>query len=181
MVVGVSGPTQKIGDHLTAKVTDIPGGKRIEVTLQPSHPEGRIWGNLEARLDGKLLLVPVVGEMFRAIKIVPTYFNFSRVSADDPASFVEESVFTSTDGRTFKILSMTPKFTRTTGPEVRLEVEEKPAAAAPGLEHVLRARISGGEKHPPGSFSGTVLVKTDHPEKLEVTLNFFGFFAEPKK
>lgn len=162
-------------------MSDIPGGKRIEITLKPTHPEGSIRASLEARIDGKLLVVPVAGEMFRWIKIVPTYFNFSRVAPDDPASYVKESLLTSVDGRPFKVLSMTPKLTRG-GSDIRLALTERSASAgSSGLEHLLNARISGGAKAGDGSFSGTVLVKTDHPEKPEITLNFFGFFAEPRK
>jgi hypothetical protein len=169
--------------HLTARVSDIPGGKRIEVTLDPRHPEGLIRGEVNARLDGKPFVVPIAGEMFRFIKVVPTYFNFSRVSGDDPSSFVRESKLSSTDGRPFKVLSATPSFLRSPDPAVTLEVEE--TGDGPGksaLEHGLRARIGSGKKAlAKGSFSGKVIIKTDHPDKPEVTLSFFGFFDERRK
>ncbi len=168
--------------YFSTKVTDLPGGKRLEVTLLPTHPEGRIWANLETRVDGKLLVVPIVGEMFRHIKIVPTYFNFSRVSKDDPESFVEETTLSSTDTRAFKLVSITPSFTQRPSETCSVEIEDTSVkGGAAGLNHVLKARISAGNLPVPGSFSGKVVIKTDHPDKPEITLNLFGFFAEPKK
>jgi hypothetical protein len=177
------GQKSELSDHFQSKVAEIPGGKRIEVTLKPTHPEGLIWANLEAQLDGKALVVPVTGNMFRWIKVVPVYFNFSRVSQDDPSSFVKESTLTSTDGKPFKILSATTQFQQKPKGDVRLEVDEKGGEIGKeGLEHVLRARISVGSKEPPErSFSGKVIVKTDRPEKPEITFNFFGFFPAAKK
>jgi hypothetical protein len=172
--------------HFRAKVSEFPGGKRIELTLLPTHPEGRIWANLEARLDGKPLVVPVAGEMFRGILVVPTYFNFSRVSVEEPDSFVEEVSLSSTDDRKFKILSMTPTFRAASPKDTRLELELRDGKV--GVEaqrHVIRARIAPPAGWAPtasqGSFSGQVSVKTDHPEKPEVTLSFFGFFDSKRK
>jgi hypothetical protein len=169
--------------HFTARVSDIPGGKRIEVTLDPKHPEGLIRGEVRARLDGKPFVVPVAGEMFRCIKVVPTYFNFSRVSQDDPTSFVRESKLSSTDGRPFKVLSATPAFLRSPDPAVTLEVQATgEGPGKPALEHELKARIGSGKKAlTKGSFSGKVVIKTDHPDKPELTLSFFGFFDERRK
>lgn len=218
----------RVNPHFEGKVGDLQeGARRIELTLKPTHPEGKIWANLEARLDGKLLVVPVVGEMFRWIKVIPTHFNFSRVSSDDPSTFIEESVLTSTDEKPFKILAMTPTFRGPAPAGIRLELELK--GAKPGdasTEHVIRARIvppqppavgaqqegptspggpasqggapaggaGGAPAGPPapgpkapaqppfqGSFSGTVVVKTDRPEKPELKFQFFGFLAEPRK
>jgi len=190
-----AGKAGRINPNFSAKVVDIPNGKRIELTLLPTHPEGHIWANLQARLDGKLLEVPVAGEMFRWIKVVPTYFNFSRVGADDPDSFFEQVTLTATDGRKFKIQSFTPTFKGYSMKDIRLEVDVKGGKLGDeAVEHVLRARIvpppqilegpKGGAKtggSTEGSFSGTVTVKTSHPEKPEIQLNFFGFFATPAK
>ena len=84
---------------------------------------------------------------------------------------------------TFGFLSATPQLQRAPQADVRLEVEEKGGELGKeGLEHILRARIVvGSEGTPEGSFSGKVLVKTDRPEKPEITYNFFGFFPSPKK
>ena len=181
-VTGARGPTKTGKEHFTTKTAEIPGGKRIEVTLLSTHPEGRISGELEAKIDGRLLVIPIVGEMFRSIKIVPTYFNFSRVSPDDPSSYTKESVLTSVDGRPFKILKITPTVKRASAAGVQLDFEVKPGPnVKEGIEHVIRARISQQGKQAAGDFFGTVLIETDHPEKPQVTLNFFGFFAEAKK
>jgi hypothetical protein len=127
--------------------------------------------------------VPIAGEVFRYIKIVPTYFNFSRVSDDDPSSFVRESKLSSTDGRPFKILSSTPSFQRTPDPAVTLSIESTgESAGKSATEHTLRARIGSGKKAvAKGSFSGKVIVKTDHPDRPELTLSFFGFFDERRR
>jgi hypothetical protein len=176
-------PAQTPSPYFTHAVSDIPGGKRIDLTLDPKHPEGLIRGEIEARLDGKPFIVPIAGEMFRFIKVVPTYFNFSRVAADDPSSFVRESKLSSTDGRPFKILAAIPTFLRSPDPEVTLAVEvlgEGPGKPAAG--HTLRARIGSGKKAlTKGSFSGRVAVRTDHPDRPELTLSFFGFFDERRK
>jgi hypothetical protein len=180
--------------HFKARVVDVEGRKRIQLTLQPTHPEGRIWGTLHARLDGKPFVVPVAGEMFRWIKVLPKYFNFSRVSRDDPESFTEDVVLESTDGREFTILSAEAEFRMANPPGVQLEitsVEGKLGEKA--LRHRLRARVKEPQRlqQPPkdkdkgfkaqGSFSGKVRVKTDHPEKPEILLSFFGFFAASRQ
>jgi hypothetical protein len=173
----------KMSDHFSAKVVDIPGGKRIELTLKPTYPEGRIWANLEGKLEGKTLVVPVAGEMFRWIKVVPTYFNFSRVSSEDPSSFSKEVTLTSTDKRSFKVVSMTPAFHGADKPNFSLQLALRGTRAEEAAaQHVIQARVEPTGGGPPrGSFSGKVTVRTDHPEKPEIILSFFGFFPEPRK
>ena len=200
------GRSGRPSEHFESKVVDVPGGKRIELTLKPTYPEGHILGNLETKLDGRLFIVPIGGEMFRGIKVVPTYFNFNRVLADDPSTFVEESVLSATDGKAFRILGITSQVTQPKDGSVKIEVEDLPrgegASKEKGsVEHVLRARVSraaaaaaagAGEKPSAGrpeekaasltlSFSGSVTVTTDHPEKKTVTLNSFGFFDDTKR
>ncbi len=168
--------------HFSVKVSDIPSGKRLEVTLLPTHPEGRILANFYARVDGKQLQVPIAGEMFRGIKLMPTEFNFSRVAGDNPGSFVKESVLVSTDSRAFRLLSIASRFTQRPFDSCSIQIEDTSVkGGASATQHLLRATILAGDKPGLGSFSGRVVVKTDHPEKPEVTLSFFGFFAEPKK
>lgn len=184
---GVKGAGPRDGGmarHFRWSVADTAGGKRVDLVLEPTHPEGRIWGSLLLKLDGRPLVVPVAGEMFRSIKVVPTYFNFSAVSAGDPGSFREESVLTSADGRPFRILEVKPEFTRKPGEETGIEVfEVSPSAGLEAIQHVLRARIVKGSKPLGGDayFSGKVIVKTSHPEKPEITFTFMGFFAPPRK
>ncbi|HZN59496.1 MAG TPA: DUF1573 domain-containing protein [Planctomycetota bacterium] len=182
--VRLAGPaSQKTAPPFATRVIELAGGaKRIEITLQPGLPEGRFQANFEAKVDGKRLVVPVSGEIFRGILVTPTYFNFSRVDHDDPKTMLEELELKSTDGKAFRVISMSPSFTQKPSGDVRLELEDSAASAAGGSkDHVLRARIRGGEPPSLGSFSGKVIVRTDHPEKPELTLQFFGFFAERKK
>jgi hypothetical protein len=187
--------------HFEAKVLDLPNGKRIELTLLPTHPEGRIWAELDARLDGRRLEIPVAGEMFRWIKVVPTYFNFSAVSEGKPESFFQEVTLSSTDDRKFRILEATPTFRGYSAKDARLEVAPRDGKLGDeASRHVLRARIvpppkpvsepstGGAAPKPAGAaaksdatFSGTVTVKTTHPDKPEIILSFFGFFASPRR
>lgn len=191
---GVRDPAKGLREdpHFEVTVGDVPGGgKRIEVTLKPTHPEGRIHAQLEARLNGRLLVIPISGEMFRWIKVVPTYFNFSRVSEDDPSSYAEEAILTSTDGREFRILSMDPSF-RTLKPEgTRLDLAlEGGEIGKPATRHAIRATIvppTDTEIPRPaadgtiGNFYGQVIVKTDHPERPRIVFSVFGFLAPPRR
>jgi hypothetical protein len=178
------GAAPRPNPHFSARVADVPGGKQVNVTLAPGQPEGRFAANLECKVDGKLLLVPITGEVFRGIKVVPNYFNFNRVATDDAGSYLEESVLTSADGRPFRVLSFDARFTRNPVADAAIAFEAVPRGAAkdaPATEHVIRAHLSGGARPPKNaSFSGTVRIATDHPEKRELTLNFFGFFAEAR-
>ncbi len=178
--------------HFELKLAAAEGGKRIDVVLLPTHPEGRIWAELEAKLDGKKLLIPLSGEMFRWIKVVPTYFNFSRVSPDDQGSFRREVVLTSTDERAFRILNMRHEFRMAGPPGLELVLKlPRTELGREAKEHVIAAEVDlppealapapeGRESAGSGSFSGRVIVTTDHPERPEIVLSFFGFVAPPK-
>lgn len=166
-----------IEQYFAVKVTDHPQGATLAVTLSPQHPEGRVWGELEARLDGKPLVLPIAGDMFRGILLSPRYLNFNRVEAGKPETHVEEAALRAIDGHAFKILGMTSQFTRpkeNPGFTVELEADPRPD----GREHAIRARVVAPGGFPLGSsFSGKVTVRTTHPEKPQVELGFFGFFA----
>ena len=165
----------------TVKVSDHPQGATISATLSPAHPEGRVWGEFEALLDGKRLVLPIAGDMFRGILLRPKYFNFNRVETAIAATHVEAAVLRATDGRPFKILSMTSRLTRPTknpGFTVELSLD----SGQDVHEHVLQARVVAPSGFPVGtSFSGKITVKTTHPDKPQVELGFFGFFAKPRK
>ncbi|MGQ9591421.1 MAG: DUF1573 domain-containing protein [Planctomycetota bacterium] len=191
---GVFDPARKAAKnpHFRGSVAALKGGKRIDIVLEPTHPEGRIWAELHASLDGRKLVIPIAGEMFRWIKVVPTYFNFSRVSADDPKSLRREVLLASTDGREFRIVSMTPEFRTAVPPGLELELDSK--GAVPGqaaTEHTISAAIAlppelrrpardEAEARASVSLSGRVVVETDHPEKPKIELSFFGFVARPR-
>ena len=161
--------------HFTYRVEDSNRGKRIQVTLKPTHPEGRLSATLEAQVNGRPFRIPITGDMFRGIKISPKYFNFNRVDVDDVATLTEESRLKTIDGRAFKVISSDFEVVRTPAPGVELEVT--PEKQESGSEWILRARLRLPPGIPPnGSFFGKVRVRTDHPEKPNLELNFFGFF-----
>ena len=169
--------------HFRLAAKEAGKGRILEVTLLPTHPEGRIWCDLEARVAGKRLVVPIAGEMFRGIKTVPLFFNFIRIVPSVPASHVEESVLTSTDGLPFEILEAAPTFQARPGQDVEIVLE--PRASEDRTRWTLGARLvpaAGRESLPSdGRISGTVRVRTDHPDKEEILLRFFGFFAPAKR
>ena len=56
------------------------------------------------------------------------------------------------------------------------------SGTGPAVEHRIRAHIQVKEgASPSGSFSGKLAIRTDHPEKPEVTSSFFGFFDERRR
>jgi hypothetical protein len=166
--------------NIAARLVEAEGKRRIEVTVLPSHPEGPVRGSVEARLDGKRLVVPLTGEVFRWIKISPREHNFSRVAVSEPATLEKAITLTSTDGRPFRVLEMKPAFQRALPAGV--EIEFRDDASGPAAEHRIGAHIRAAEgSSPSGSFSGKLTIRTDLPEKPEVTSSFFGFFDERRK
>lgn len=191
---GVFDPARKgsKNPHFRGSVVTLKDGKRIDVVLEPTHPEGRIWAELQASLDGKRLVIPIAGDMFRWIKVVPTYFNFSRVSADDPKSLRRQVVLASTDAREFRIVSMTPEFRTAVPPGLEVELgSEGSVLGQAAKEHTISAAIvlppelrrparDEAEARASVSLSGRVVVETDHPEKPRIELSFFGFVVRPR-
>ena len=161
------------------RIIDHDKGANIAVTLSSEHPEGRFSCDLEAVLDGKPLVLPIFGDMFRGIMLTPKFFNFNRVEARVLTTQVEESVLSSIDGQAFKILSMKSQVLRPRNATFSLGLETEPRSG--GREHLIRARLVTENGFPAkGSFSGKVMVTTSHSEKPQMELNFFGFFATPK-
>lgn len=170
------GVPSKLDRFFSHHIEDIPDGKRLHLSLLPGYPEGRISAALRLRLDEKTLEIPLRGEVFRGIVISPTSINFNRVDPNDGDSFVEETRFVSVDGRAFSITGTTVTASkRTKIPGLDLDITTEPNAAR--TEWTLRARIRlAAAALPRGSFSGKLLVETDHPEKPGLQLGFFGFF-----
>jgi len=167
--------------HIAARLVEADGKKKIEVTVLPTHPEGPVRGNVEARLEGKRLIVPLAGEVFRWIKISPREHNFSRVAVSEPATLEKEITLRSTDGRPFRVLEMKPTHHRALPDGVSMEFRDE-SGTGPAVEHRIRAHIQVKEgASPSGSFSGKLAIRTDHPEKPEVTSSFFGFFDERRR
>jgi len=167
--------------HIAARLVESEGTKKIEVTVLPTHPEGLVRGNVEARLEGKRLIVPLAGEVFRWIKISPREHNFSRVAVAEPATLDKEITLRSTDGRPFRVLEMKPTHHRALPDGVVMEFRDD-SGSGPAAEHRIRAHIQVKEGvSPAGSFSGKLSIRTDHPEKPEVNSSFFGFFDERKR
>ncbi len=176
--------------HLQAKVVSVPGGKQIVIQLSPTHPEGIIAAELEARLNGKALFVPIGGVMFAWIKVSPNYINFSRALEGKPDTTTREVILSSTDGRPFKILDIKAQAYRRGEKTVRLEFTTIPVGGpssaleteASSLIHKITCRVFRGEiTNAQATFFGTVTVRTDHPQKPEISLKYSGFFASPKK
>ncbi len=194
--------------HLRATVAPILGGQRITLELDPRHPEGPISAEVEASLNGKSLYIPVSGEMFAWIKVSPNYVNFSRAIESDPSSTVREVVLTATDGKPFKVLEVGSRPARSRERSVRLEFalasvepaagregappadreaspghvspEKAPGAAPSSKVHRIICRAFRGEGDEP-TFFGTVTIRTDHPQKPEISLKYSGFFASPAR
>jgi hypothetical protein len=168
---------RRLGDHFKPRLEDIRAGKRLQLTLRPTLPEGRIFATVRARLNGLPFEISVTGEMFRGIKVVPNYLNFNRAEVEKPETLVEEARLTAIGAGVFKILETKVRVQRTPLPGLQLHIE--PEAKEAGKEYVLRARLQlPPDTRAQGSFFGKVRVKTDHPLKPELELNFFGFLPK---
>lgn len=168
---------KSLGKHFLTRVEDIPRGKRLYLTLKSTHPEGRVAANVRARLNGLPFEVSVAGEMFRGIKVSPNHLNFNRVELDDAKTLEQESKLISISGQPFDIREGRARIQRSPDGDLDAEVDWRPVDG--GTKHILRVRLLPGAGRMEGSFYGTVVLKTDHPEKPELELRFFGFF--PKK
>ena len=161
-------------DH---RVERLPKGFRVHLTLKPTHPEGRLFATLVGKLDGKPLHVPVLGEAFRWLKLSPNYFNFNKV-APSPGTHQQESTLVTIGDRPFNILEVRAEFQRRPDEKLRLDVRNERLDG--GKRYRLRAILTVPEgmqlKKNASRFSGKVYVLTDHPEKSQVSFNFFGFF-----
>jgi hypothetical protein len=163
--------------HLKAAVEESGGAKKIVVTLDSAHPEGPISAEVEAKLNGKSLFIPVIGDMFAWIKVVPNYVNFSRAQESDSSSTVREVVLSSTDGTPFKVLGIAWKPAREGEKTVRLEFSAAPGETPATVQKIACKALRGEAAEMGGSFFGTVTIRTDHPKKPEIALKYSGFFV----
>ena len=180
------------GTYLRAAVETTTAGKKIVVELPPTHPVGPVSAEIEATLNGRPLFVSVSGEMFAWIKVSPNYINFSRAEDDKPASKEQQVLLSAPDGNGFRILevSVRPGRTAEIGPRLDFFVEPvgeggkttgavaAPGSSPPSASHRLTCRVSRVDRMAK-VFSGTLVLKTDHPKKPEIELRYSGFFADP--
>lgn len=174
-VVDARRPRRSLDAHFASRVEDIPGGKRVHLTLKPTHPEGRVSGTLLAELDGKPFHVPVTGHMFRWLKQSPNYFNFNRVDLGKKETLVEESRLIAIDGQPLEIVDTEVTFLSNAGADLDLDITTERLGKG-GKYRIRVVLLFRGDKKPKGTFSGKVVVRTDRLEKPEVTYNVFGFF-----
>ena len=130
---------------------------------------------LTAKLDGKTLIISIGGEMFAWIVVEPTLLHFSNVKDDDPVSQVREFRLTSTDDTPFRILGLRPEPNRKSG---EAELDFDISSAPSSLAHRVTVRLVP-EPDPArrASFSGKIVVTTDHARKPELTVSYSGFYA----
>ncbi len=155
-------------EHVTAKILE-PGRERvrIEVGIAPEHPEGRIQAELTAQVNGRLVVVPIRGTVYRGIRLDPPQVNFNVVKT--PEDHVERIDLIPVDDLPFQIEA------------IRYIPRTASLAISPRVEKV--AREGGGwtliltldpEQGAQGGFGGTLVVDTDHPDKLKLEITVFG-------
>lgn len=182
-VVAGGSVRRPLDEHFEVRSEKVAGGRRIHLTVKPTHPEGRIFAELTARLDGKSFRIPVAGEMYRGLKLSSRYLNFNRTLVDDPETLVEEVELSSIDGREFRIVESEPSFSaRPPGTDLGLDVRPFPSPDGRRcrVQARLRVRAESGDPPPSGSFSGRVRLVTSHPEKRVVELLVMGFFPRQR-
>ncbi len=156
------------GENLTTRVLE-PGRDRvrIEVSYGKEHPEGPISGELNATVNGRLLIMPVRGHVYRGIRLVPPQANFNVVKT--PTDYIQTIELIPADPETkFEILSSRYE-ARARSPSLEPTLEKKPR---PGGGWILTLRINpeAGMK----GFGGNLILTTDHPDKPELTVTVFG-------
>ena len=142
-----------------------PDRVRIIVQLAPEHPPGAVRATVTGKVEGLAVEFPVSGQVFQGIRTKPSHFNFSRVQS--PADAERKVELISIDGRPFEIEKIEIKTLR--GPKVTVEVKPREGGgcilvAKPAEPFPARDRLSG-----------KVIIRTDHPDKPVITVNYFGF------
>jgi hypothetical protein len=154
-------------DQVTARLLEPAIERaRIEIAAAATHPEGVIGAEVTAKVNGRLLVLPVRGTVHRGIRLEPAQVNFNVVRA--PEDRIERIELIPVDGRPFELGA------------IRYEPRRGSIAVTPEIAPLPRE--DGGWtlelKLPPGEatggFGGTVFVATDHPEKPEVVITVFG-------
>jgi hypothetical protein len=160
---------------LAASIAPIDDGKRITVVLDPLHPAGRINAELNARLDGKKLVIPIGGEMQEWIFLEPPRVDLNQLDAKDPRSMERSLTLTSIDDTAFDIKEIRFEESKSTKGRIAFKFQADPSPDR--RKHVLKVRPAAGklEKNK-RHFSGKIHVTTTHPRKPKITINYFGLF-----
>lgn len=168
------GRTARNDPDFKAQVEPIRGGKKVVVTLLPTHPEGRVSGTVEARLDGKPFHIAFAGEVFRGIRVSPRYLQFNRVETGKGAEApVVRGELVAIDGRPFRVLKTEVILRRgAAGAEWKATARERKE----GREYEVELRLIPPKESATGSFHGALRIETDHPEKPVVEFGILGFF-----
>ena len=172
------GLTGSIGRYFEHRIEDISNGKRLHITILPTHPEGRVAATAKFKINAKPFEVSMRGEMFRGVAISPRQLNFSRVQTNDASTFEESIVLHSLDGHAFQIERLEVR------PNARTKMPGFGLSLTPGVSKDGKTwRLRGGPFVPvgalaTGSFSGKLFVHTTHPEQPKIEISFFGFFRD---
>ncbi len=167
-------------EYFTWRVEEIRGGRRIHLTVDPRHPEGKINAEVRCTFRGKPLKLYLRGDVFDGIAIEPTTIGYSRVEWwKRGTSMYREILLRSTDGKPFDVGKMRVELTRSKVPGLDLVLTATPRRKR--TEWILRARLEiPGVAIPEGSFSGKAHIETTHPKKKQLEIGVFGFLATPK-
>ncbi len=166
------------GKYFKTRIEKILGGRRIHIELDPKHPEGRVSAQLEAKLNGKRLILPIIGEMFKDILVTPRFVNFSQSSKKNLKSRTREVILTSLDNQAFSVLKTEIKPSKRSQKKGPLpEIEVKVHSSPDGQTHRLVVTVEPGVGAPERqSFYGKIHVFTNHQQKPEIVLSYTGFF-----
>lgn len=156
------------GEHIAARLLEPgPDRARIEVAIAPGHPEGPIQGELTAKVNGRLFILPIRGHVYRGIRLDPALVNFNVVRTEaDRRQSIE---LIPADGRAFTLGEV--RFEPRSGtPALAIEVTRTRREDG-GWSLALALPPTDGQK---GGFGGVLAVETDHPEKPRLEITVFG-------
>lgn len=165
-------------EFFDAAIRRIENGHRITVTLSPDHPEGRITAELWAKIDGRNMVISIGGEMFAWIFVEPTFLRFDKVERNQVNTIQREFRLNSIDKTPFRVLSVKD------GSRGKGKSPVTPTFQVSSAPNGLVHRITVGLASARGvrnrqTFSGKIVVETDHPKRQRVTLRYAGFFQRP--
>ena len=164
---------------LKASIERVPGDKvRLIVEVAAEHPAGSIRGNLRCEVEGLPMVIPIAGKVHRGVRVHPDHFNFSRI--DDLAAAWTLVELDAVDGRQFQILELrVAPHKGLSDHAIEVTVEKKKDGKGYRLVGRPVALELDEPLARPGRLSGTVRVRTDHPECDPIEIRYFGFVAPP--